>query len=290
MPLPQLASELAKLIRADRMPPGTRLPERKLAARLRLSRSPVHAALKALHDRQIVVLHPSGGYAVGEKAHSPDVPAAVASGPSDDELLYLRIADDHLSALLPTLVTENALIRRYGLARGKVARALRRAAHEGWAERLPGYGWAFRPVLNSAEAYAQSYRFRILVEPAAILEPSFVLDRAALERCNAEQQGLAESGGAGLSAPELFDIGSRFHEVVIRCCGNAFLIDGLLRVNRLRRLMEYRKIVDRSAWLARCQEHVRLSELLLEGDRVSAAALLRRHLETGANRKSTAKF
>ena len=36
-------------------------------------------------------------------------------------------------------------------------------------ERKPGPGWAFRPLLTSIESHRQSYRFRMVIEPAAIL-------------------------------------------------------------------------------------------------------------------------
>lgn len=56
-------------------------------------------------------------------------------------------------------------------------------ANEGWIERLPGHGREFLPVLTSVEAYEDSFRFWLLIEPSAILEPRFTLNRPALEHC-----------------------------------------------------------------------------------------------------------
>lgn len=56
------------------------------------------------------------------------------------------------------------------------------AAREGWAERKQGYGWRFLPVAKTPEALEQIYRLRMLIEPAAMLEPGFRLDRKILEQ------------------------------------------------------------------------------------------------------------
>ena len=64
----------------------------------------------------------------------------------------------------------------------------------------------------------------------------------------------------------------------MNCSGNAFFIDALRRVNRLRRLIEYRQTVDREQARARCAEHVRMLELILGGRLEEAAQLMHRHL------------
>ncbi|RAI24297.1 GntR family transcriptional regulator, partial [Rhodoplanes serenus] len=73
----------------------------------------------------------------------------------------------------------------------------------------------------------------------------FVLDRAAVAACRAEQQALVDGEIGRVSTAALFDLNSRFHEVVIACSGNTFFVDGLRRIDRLRRLIEYRQSLDR---------------------------------------------
>ena len=123
---------------------------------------------------------------------------------------------------------------------------------EGWTERLPGRGWTFIPLLTSEFTYEQICRYRIVVEPAAMLEPTFVLDRPALEACRREQMALFNGGGNGLSPVEIFESGSRFHQTVLACSSNPFFINGLDQANRVRRLMEYRKTLHSPHWLRRC--------------------------------------
>lgn len=91
-------------------------------------------------------------------------------------------------------MTESEFQRRYDLTRGRLTKLLRRMAQEGWIERLPGHGWEFLPVLTSLESYRDSYRFRQLIEPAALLEPRFRLNRPVLESRLAEQRWLVEGG------------------------------------------------------------------------------------------------
>ena len=82
-------------------------------------------------------------------------------------------------------------------------------AQEGWIERLPGHGWEFLPVLTSLESYRDSYRFRQLIEPAALLEPRFELNRPVLESRLAEQRWLVEGGIWTVPGAKLFELNSR---------------------------------------------------------------------------------
>ncbi|MGY4428447.1 DNA-binding GntR family transcriptional regulator [Bradyrhizobium sp. F1.13.1] len=135
-------------------------------------------------------------------------------------------------------------------------------------------------MLTSIEAYKDSYRFRLVIEPAAILEPGFVLDRASLEACRDQQQRLVDGEIWSVSSPALFDMNSKLHETIIDCSRNSFFIDSLKRVDRLRRLMEYRQSLDRRYAAVRCREHIALIDLLLEQRRQDASEFMRRHLSS----------
>jgi len=283
-----LAANIHQYIARTPLAPGTRLPERALAEQFKVSRSPVREALKRLAAQAVVAAHPDGGYAVAEAV----VPAAAATTSEPEtgdanEQTYLAIAEDRLAGDLPERVTENELMRRYGVTRAQLNAILRRMAQEGWIERRPGHGWMFQPVLTSAETYRQGYRYRLLIESAGILEPTFQLDRAALLRCQAEQQVLANGGVRTASPAVLFDANSRLHETIAACSGNAFIVDGLRRLDRLRRLMEYRKAVDRDQAERRCREHLTLIDLLLTDQREAAADFLKLHLHNAVREKTS---
>lgn len=282
----QLAAQISDFIRAENTPKGTRLVERKLAEQLNVSRSPVRRALRLLEAEGVVGSSEGGGYMVlaPERARShPKMPIT-----SDDEV-YFRIAEDRLNAVLPEKVSENALLRRYALTRGQLTKILRRIITEGWIERLPGHGWRFLPMLTSLPAYEDSYRFRIAIEPAAILEPSFVLNREALEECQAQQKRLVGGEIWTVSNANLFDLNSGLHERIIECSQNVFFIESLKRLNNLRRLIEYRQSLDRKHAIVRCREHIKLTELLLSGKREEASDLMFHHLSSVSREKVAPK-
>ena len=279
----QLATDILQRINAQSMPAGTRLSERSLAEALRVSRSPVRTALRQLADQALIDPHPDGGFVVGAGALQVK-PAALIST-SDQEDLYLRIAQERLDGKLPARVSENELMRRYDVTRSQLTDILRRISNEGWMERLPGHGWAFTEVMTSSVAYADSYRYRILVEPAAILEPTFRIDEAGLKQCRQEQQALVNGEVHHVSPAQIFDANTRLHETIAACCGNTFILDSLRRINRVRRLMEYRKAVDRQQALRRCEEHLVLIDLLLAGQLEKASTMMRTHLRDAAREK-----
>ena len=282
----QLAADIELWIRKDRLEAGTPLPERTLAARFKVSRSPVREAYQFLAAKGVIVERPEGGYSVGTAAASS---GTFALPPADeDEPIYLRIAEDRLNGVLAERTTESELMRRYEMTRPRLGAVLRRIANEGWIERLPGNGWQFLPILTSGSAYDQGYRLRILLEPACLLEPTYQLDREALLKCRAEQQALVDGAAEWPSPAQLFDANARLHETLASFSGNVFMMDALRRVNRLRRLMEYRKAVDRPSASRRCKEHLVLIDLLLSEQREAAADFMRLHLRDAAREKSGA--
>ena len=93
------------------------------------------------------------------------------------------------------------------------------------------------PILTSGETYDQAYRFRILIESAALQEPGFKVDEAALRKCLVEQQALIDGAVEWASPAQLFDANTRLHETIAGFSGNMFIVESLKRINRLRRLM-----------------------------------------------------
>jgi DNA-binding GntR family transcriptional regulator len=277
-----LAASIRQHIVDEQLGAGVHLTERALAERFDVSRSPVRAALRRLAEEGVMdVRAEDGKYVVGAAGAASGERAQDAS-----EAAYLRIAEDRLAGQLPEKITENELARRYGLGRAVLAAILRRMSEEGWIRRLPGHGWRFLPVLTSGSAYDHGYRFRIAIEPAAILEPDFAPNAAALRRCLDEQLALLGRIDS-VSPAELFDANTRLHETIIDGAGNPFFSDSLRRLNSLRRLMEYRKSVDRVAAARRCREHLALIELLQAGKYDKAADFMRGHLGTAALQKAS---
>jgi DNA-binding GntR family transcriptional regulator len=282
---PKIAFQIVEHVRAHDLRRGEHLPAQALADSFRVSRAPVTAALKLLEDLHIVRSERNRGFYLERNAQE----LGGFSLPVDEDgeaWPYSAVAEDRLSGRLPDRISENELMRLYRVPRGRLLKVLNRIAHEGWIERLPGHGWEFRPTLASKESYDMGYRFRAAIESAAVLEPTFRVDPAAFKAARERQQALLDGELQRLSRSQLFQINSQFHETIVACSGNEFFLDALKRMNRLRRLMEYRLAVDRSRLTRQCQEHLEILDRLERGSRSAAAQFLRKHIE-GARRIKT---
>ena len=240
--------------------------------------------MQVLADQNILEQHANRGFFARSlpEARSADDKAKLPDGSSD----YRRLADDWIADRIPAEVTEQFLRDRYDLTKTQLTEILMRAVREGWAERKQGYGWRFLPVAKTPEAFEQIYRFRMLIEPAAMLEPTFRIDRRML----AEQRGIQENMLAtdieNLPAERLLDSGSLFHEDLIKLSGNLFFHQALVQINRMRRLLEYKSRIDRQRLHVQCSEHLEILSLLEQGEVFDASYLLRRHLGGALARKS----
>lgn len=277
----ELAHRIAALIRARDWKRGRKLPERGLAEELKVSRTPIRAGLRFLSETGMIRFSAGEGYSVDD----PDLFFLKRWTQPADDALYLAIAADRSKGLLPDRISESEVIRRYGTSRSVASKAFLRIANEGWIERLPGNGWLFLPMLTSEIAYGQSFRFRLINEPAALLESDFEADREALLRCREQQVALVNGEIGAASVAELFELNRHLHETILECCHNHFIIDAVKRVNGLRRLMELGSRVERSASAAFCHEHIQIIDLILEDRLNDAAALLRLHLGAVARKK-----
>lgn len=278
--VPSLTTQIVELIRAEAMEVGAHLPAQWLADRLRVSRSPVNEALELLQAQGIVRREPNRGYFLAAPAPAPASVAAQLGMPPDDTVtsVYFRLADDRLRGKLPDRFTEAMVRRRYALTPALLQAVLARIADEGWARKKPGYGWEFSPMLTTPESLLQSYRLRLAIEPAALLEPGYRLDPQAAERCRAAEMQLLHGGIATATADQLHERGVRFHETLVEGSGNPFFIDAMRRVNRVRRLLSYRSTQDRSRYREHCEQHLMLLDLLERGRNEEAAAAMREHL------------
>lgn len=286
-PLPlRIADEVRELIRSGRVPVGSHLGTQQLANQFGVSRSPVREALQLLADQNILQRQANRGFFVRSSRTSPAKTAGRGLEMPERSSAYRRFADDWLDNKVADEVTEQFLRDRYELTKAQVTDLLMRAVREGWVERKPGYGWRLLPVAKTAQAFEQIYRFRMLIEPAAMLEPGFRIDRAALAEQRRVQQEMLTSGATGMAAERVVLNGSLFHEEIIRMAGNPFFLRALEQANRMRRLLEYRAKIDRQRLRTQCTEHLQIVALLEQGDVIEASYLMRQHLSGALARKS----
>lgn len=278
----ELSADILELIRSEQLAPGTRLAEVALAERLQVSRTPVRAALRLLASRRLVRQGAQRGYFVGSSTIEPTKRPAK---PRHDEAdrLFLAIARDRRAGRLPDEVSERDLMQRYSATRPLLQRVLTRLSEVAAVQRKPGHGWRFQASISDREARAESYRFRLLIEPAGLLEPGFRLDQpwaAAMRRQH--QEMLATPWSETLSIA-LYEMNAAFHEGLAQASGNRYLLVAVQQQNRLRRFANYDWTYGHERVVVNCREHLAILDCLEADDRTQAAALLRRHLEQAAS-------
>lgn len=277
-----IPKQIVELIQREAWGVGSHLPAQMLADRLRVSRQPVNDALSLLHEKGLLTRERNRGYFVAQPVDAPLADVISHLGLAEPDAVtsvYFQIAEDLLQNKLPQSFTEQLIRHRYGLTAAQLNAVLGRIANEGWAERKPGYGWEFSAMLLTPDSLLQSYRLRLALEPAALLEPGFRLERKVLERCRATELRLLDGGIATATANELHDRGVLFHESLVEASRNPFFIDTIRRVNRVRRLLSYRSMRQRERYPEHCRHHLHLLELLERERNDEASAFMREHLQ-----------
>ncbi len=273
----RLARSIADILRSDGLTPGAPVNQMALAARLGVSRSPVRAAMQLLGRAGVVRLDGRGA-----QLADPHVRLPFDDETDPRDMLLAVIARSRQDGDLPDSVTEADLMRRFGAARTEVAAALRQLAELGVAERKAGFGWRFLAGAEGSADRAASYRFRLLLEPAALLEPDFHADPEWLsDMRKAHQRYLARRWRAA-DAIDFFEMNAAFHLGLVAFSGNRFLIQATEQQNALRRLRNYSWRLGEERVQVSCAEHLAILDAVAAGDLPLAAERMRRHLKQTA--------
>lgn len=282
----RIANDIIARIGMGEFGAGSHLATEALAKHFEVSRSPVREALAILCDQGIIENRRNRGFFVLSSAGRKAGETGLEPAGSRARDPYYELAEDWLKDRIGADQTEQAIRDRYGLTRSQAQDLLSRASREGWAEPKPGYGWKLRQVAKTAEAFEDIYRFRAVIEPAALLEPSFRFDRAVAASLRRTQERLASGDLDGLAPAAMTAAGAEFHEGIIRMSGNPMFFHALERANQLRRLAEYRLRVNPQRIAVQSLEHLHILDLLAMGDNLGAAHLMRRHLSGALASKS----
>lgn len=272
-----LTPRVLDLIRADGLARGDRLTEIALAQRLQVSRTPVRAVLDQLAGRGILERRPRRGFVLknSSKAHAAADPHAV----SDIDRFCVQIARDRMAERLPVEVSEADLMRRYGVTRPFLLRVLSKLTEVALVERKPGHGWLFSQAYENPKARAESYAFRMLIEPAGILSPDFTLAPGWVAAMRERHQTMLAMRWHETLSIALFEMNAAFHEGLAAASGNRYMLLAVQQQTRLRRFSNYEWSFGYERVVVSCTEHIEILDRLERGERDVAAALMRRHLE-----------
>lgn len=274
----KLAARIVELVRERGWVAGHHVTEEFLTEHFSVSRSPVRGALKLLAGKGVFEARSNQGYFLAKSLDAGQATALALPAPEDDRL-YERIAADRFDGSLTERFTEAELVRRYGASRADLARVLLRLSEEGLVQRGPGRSWMFLPSFTSVEVHDESYWFRLVVEPAGLLSPSFHADAARINACRMRHEALlAPSPGTDV-ALEFRNANAEFHQMLADFSGNRFVQQAVQHQNRLRRLAEFRASPNPVRIEESCREHLEILIAVQSGDLNWASTLLRRHIE-----------
>lgn len=273
----RLVRKLLKLIIDGAVRPGDSLREIELSRQFGVSRSPVRAALAQLGELKAADRIEGRGMRVA--VNDTAAQAILDAVPQEDEeQVKERIARDWFEGRIAREISESFFRTRYGLGRMTLSRVLSLLSDEGIISRMPGYGWQFEPTLNSLDANDASYDFRLLIEPASILQSGFVFDAAGAAVIRGRHDRILNATSHSLS--ELFRLDEEFHLFIARCSRNTFVVQAIAHQNKLRRLLEYASLIDTGRLHVSCQEHLAILDALDKGRKEQAAEAMRLHLRT----------
>lgn len=282
-----LAQRILDVARQRGFAPGAHLPEQQIASLCNVSRTPVRAALRLLTEQGVVQWEAATGYRLAADLTAQAAVAAELPATAEDELAE-AILRDRSARRLDQTVTVVGLMRRYDAERKTVLKALQRLTEENLVDRAPGQSWLFRRAPDDPEAQGESYEFRLLLEPAAILTPGFRLDgaRAALLRQGMET--LAALPDAAFDTREFQRLDIEFHGMIADGSANRFVADALSDHLRLRRLPGTYAGVNVFRLKQSLREHLTILDHLESRQYEVAADLLRVHLRLSRSQRPQA--
>lgn len=275
----RIARQILDLISEARFDPGHHLREQHLADALGVSRTPVRAGLKELTRMGAVEARPNQGFFLLKRSNELDQ-LEIEQSKSNDQKLYEQLVHDRIAGILPESFTQTEISQRYDVDRGVLTRTLVKLSEDGLIARNAGHGWRFLQTLNSDIALRNSYGFRLMIEPMALLTPNLHVDRQMLKRLRARHLRLITHPDImQVPAKEIFETDAAFHELLAEASGNLFVLQAIQQQNRLRRLLEFGSYHNKRRVKEWCEEHVAIIDALRENKQEQAAELMRKHLQ-----------
>lgn len=281
LPTSDLHSDLARravdYMKLRSLKQGDHITEIDLAKSLNVSRSPIRGALRLLVEKGILIQEANKGCFVDCDPQTVD-PDQFGTNESHSVRLYRDIASDYFNQDLPSEVAEAELLRRYEVGRAALANVLRQMFNDGLITRNPGKGWRFEPTLNTAKSHDDSYRLRLIIEPAAILEPSFALDTDMARVVRDTHLDILATGITTNTIQRVVDADTLFHDLIGISSGNMFIESVIKSQNRLRTVLEYQFHAYVKSLEKSCHEHLRILKSLEKKQQEKAAEQLMKHI------------
>jgi DNA-binding GntR family transcriptional regulator len=252
-----------------------------------VSRTLIRGALKVLLEENLLSHEAGKGYRLIAPPTGQAFNAALPQ--AEEEELATSVLRDRMAGRLGDSISISELMRRYDIGRPAAQKALQQLSESQAIERGPGQSWLFRPSLNSLAALEESLKFRLILEPEALLSPNFNADPQRLALLRSAMQTLLSSPVEHFDIQQFRELDISFHELLGQSCGNRFIGDALLQHQSLRRLPNLLPTVSVHRLQEALREHLQIIAHIERGQLEIAADLLRLHLRlSAAQRPQTA--
>lgn len=229
-----LAQQIINISLERAMKTGDHLPEKTFSDVCGVSRTPIRAAFRLLEENNILYHREEEGYFLALSEPEALAQAARALEGMEHSLAN-RILSDRAERRIGDVQSVSALARKYNASRHSVLFALKILSQDGITTQLPGRAWAFQPMLDSPKALDESFAFRLILEPQAILAPGFAVDSKKAGMLRGQMQDFLNIKEGRITAAGFMRIDTEFHCFIAECSANRFARGTLLAHHRLRR-------------------------------------------------------
>jgi DNA-binding GntR family transcriptional regulator len=282
-----LAQQIITLALDRGMKAGEHMPEQAIAEACGVSRTPIRSAFKILEKNNILIWKEEAGYFLSQGAQDGLTEAKV--GVEDlEQSLFTRILADRSARRIADVQSVSALARRYSVSRVEVLNALKVLARDGIVTQLPGSAWAFQPLLDTPRAIAESFAFRLTLEPQAILTPGFTLDPTRASALRAQMRAFQDLPDSRLTAAGFQRLDIDFHVMIAEGSANRFVQGTLLAHHRLRRMAQKEAAAPPFRQRQAMEEHLDILDSLERNQLELAADQMVLHLRRSGIRRPEA--
>lgn len=282
-----LAQRILETVRSGGFRSGDKLAEQQIATLCSVSRTPVRAALRLLADQGVAHWEKDSGYTLAIDPAST-VEAAADLPSAEEDRLAESILRDRAARRLDDTVTASGLSRRYSADKRTVLKSLRILEAANWLEKAPGQSWLFRAAHEGPEALAESYDYRLMLEPAALLAPGFRLDEAQASALRLGMEAQLASPESSFDIREFQRLDLDFHGMIARGSSNRFVGAAFADHLKLRRLPGALHGVNVFRLKQSTREHLAILDQLEARQFEAAADLMRLHLRLSRSQRPQA--
>jgi DNA-binding GntR family transcriptional regulator len=273
-----LAARILRSLKERNAQAGQHLTELELCDQFSVSRTPVRGALRVLAREGIVEARANRGYILIQPVTDAPETEMITAQDGEDQRLFEAIAQAFAAGRLPAQCAQQELVRMFDAKLATVTRVMQKLAELGLAQRKPGNGWAFISREEVRALVQESEEFRSIIEPAAVLLPSFRANHSLLQSLHERHIALRGKSVSNDEGYETWRLNAEFHNLLAMMSGNFPLAQAMSQQMRVLEFVKGGLGFD-PVFIERAMgEHVEVIAALMDGDNRRAADFLQQHI------------